>query len=186
MSVVFSSTLSSMAIVLPYILQVNYPLRVGRLLGLGFMALAVFVQSFAWASQSCHALKNAHSLAHSVLHPVASGHEAKRQADHSHVHTTVHSALHGYGLIDAATKSDVASYSGGYQSADQTALPLAMLAHSCAACAACCPAALAFLASDRLWLLDLRDPGPASEILVAQPLPPHDPPFHPPRSSFFL
>jgi hypothetical protein len=129
--------------------------------------LALVMQSYAWASHPCHVLQ--HSLptqALDRLQHIASGHAA----DHAHDHAAGHGdhTHHGGDLRDAQSASAL------------------LMAHSCPACSACCLAAAVFSDGGASGLLDLRDPGPPVADVLAQPLPPHDPPFHPPRLNSFL
>jgi len=86
-------------------------------------------------------------------------------ADHAHDHVSSHT-----GHSDQSGEPHEAQF-----------VSALMLAHNCPACSACCLAAAVLGNGAASGLLDLRDPGPPAAIVLAQPLPPHDPPFHPPR-----
>jgi len=153
------------------------PIRTGvvsRGLVASIVLLALVVQSYAWAAQPCHTV--AHSQpghpAHVGLHAGAYGGlmSSVSMADHAHDHVAGHGnhTHHGDDLRDAQSASAL------------------LMAHSCPACSACCLAGAVFGDGGVSGLLDLRDPGPPVAVVLAQPLPPHDPPFHPPRAISFL
>lgn len=150
----------------------------------GFVAsivlLALVMQSYAWASQPCHVVQHLqHSEMSNYLH-TTEGHAANAGS---------HASEHR-GLMTSATMADhahdhVSSHTGhsdqSGESHEAQFISVLMLGHNCPACSACCLAAAVFGDGGVSGLLDLRDPGPPAAIVLAQPLPPHDPPFHPPR-----
>lgn len=184
-SVVISSTLLGMQDVLNYLWL---PIRHG-LGSRGFVAalvlLSLLIQSYAWAAQPCHTIHHSQpteeadhlhaALGHGAHGgPHAGGHAAlmtsATMADHVHDHVSRHT-----GHADPSSEPQPAQ-----------SVSVLMLAHNCPACSACCLAAAVLGNGAASGLLDLRDPGPPAAIVLAQPLPPHDPPFHPPRITSFL
>jgi hypothetical protein len=150
---VISSTLLAMQEALNYFLSLIRRGFGSRGFVASIVLLALVMQSYAWAAQPCHVVQHAQ---HSAM-------------DH-HLHAT-----EGY-TADSGSRADAHG-----ESHDAQFVVVPMLAHNCPACSACCLAAAVFGDGAASGLLDLRDPGPPAAVVLAQPLPPRDPPFHPPR-----
>lgn len=170
MSVVISSTLLPMRNALNYFLFPVWPGRRARWRLASIALFALVVQSYAWASQPCHTIQHAQ---HSEM------------ADHSHDQMSGHA---GYSdpRVEPHDMHDMQGMHDTHDTHDMQFDSVLALAHSCPACSACCLAAAVFDSSGASGLLDLRDPGPPVTVVLAQPSPPHDPPFHPPRFISFL